>query len=111
MKKTIVLIPFIVLILAISCTKDTTSNCATTPYKYSSDISIILNAKCNTSGCHNASAAGGLNLTSYAAVKEHSSHIRDEINKGSMPKAGSPALTADEKTKIFSWIDACSPNN
>lgn len=110
--KKISLATFIISILFIwSCTKDSTINCGTTTFKYSTDISPIITAKCNTSGCHNSSAAGGLNFTTYASVKEHSSHIRDEVNKGSMPKAGSPALSTDEKTKLFSWIDACAPNN
>jgi uncharacterized membrane protein len=94
-----------------SCTKDSTSNCGSTTFKYSTDISPIITAKCNTSGCHNSSAAGGLNFTTYASVKQNSSRIRNAVNNGSMPKAGSPAITADEKTKLFSWIDACSPDN
>lgn len=99
------------LILVYSCTKDTTSSCGTTTYKYSTDISVIMTSKCNQSGCHNVQQGDVPNLLTYANVKEHSSHILSEINSGRMPKSGSPALTTDEKGKIVSWINACSPNN
>lgn len=111
MKKTLLAIAMVTLITVLSCTKDTTSNCGTTTYKYTTDISVVLNNKCNTSGCHNSSAAGGLNLTNYNSVKDKSSNIRTKVNNNSMPPAGSPALTTDERNKLFSWIDACSPNN
>lgn len=111
MKKIVFAVSIVSLVTILSCTKDTTSNCGTTTFKYSSDISVVLNNKCNTSGCHNASAAGGINLTTYTTVKDKSSNIRTRVNNNTMPPAGSPALTADEKTKLFSWIDACSPNN
>lgn len=111
MKKTQIAIFAACLGLIWSCTKDTTSACGTTTYKYSTEISVILNNKCNTSGCHDASAAGGHDLRTYTLVKQYSSHVLEEINAGRMPKSGSPALTTDEKAKIISWIGACSPNN
>lgn len=110
-KNTILFAALTIILLTWSCTKDTTTSCGTTTYKYSTDISPILTNKCNTSGCHNSSAAGGTNLTTYALVKEHNAHVLAEINASRMPKAGSPALTADEKSKIISWIGACCPNN
>lgn len=111
MKKPFLSVFILSLVVIFSCTKDSTSNCGTTTYKYSTEISVILTTKCNTSGCHNATAAGGLNLTAYSTVYEHRDHILEQINAGRMPQSGSPQLTTDEKTKIVSWLNACAPNN
>lgn len=111
MKKIITAIAIVSIVTILSCTKDTTSNCGTTTFKYSTDISVVLNNKCNTSGCHNSSAAGGLNLTNYNTVRDKSPNISNRVNTNSMPPAGSPALTLDEKNQLSSWIGACSPNN
>lgn len=95
----------------VSCSKDSTTNCGTTTISYSGYIAPLMTVNCATSGCHNStSKADGIDLSSYAGVKEHASHVYEAINNGSMPKGGSK-LPDSTIAKVKSWVDACAPNN
>ncbi len=85
--------------------------------KFSSDVLPVMNANCNTTGCHNTiSAANGIILDTYAGVKAQTSNGRlmGSINQKSgfsaMPK-GASKLPTCSITKIQQWINSGTPNN
>lgn len=85
-------------------------DCTTVAAKFSADIAPIMSGKCATSGCHNATAAGGVILQTYAQI----SAAKDRINvrcvvQKSMPPSG--PLPLSEINKLKCWIDAGAPNN
>jgi hypothetical protein len=85
--------------------------------KFSSDVLPVMNANCNTSGCHNTtSASSGVILDTYAGVKAQiaNGRLMGSINQtGSfsvMPKGGGK-LNSCAITKIQQWINSGNPNN
>ncbi len=85
--------------------------------KFSSDVLPVMNASCNSSGCHNtSSAAAGVILDTYAGIKNQATNGRlmGSINQtsgySSMPKGGAK-LNSCTLTKIQQWINDGTPNN
>lgn len=85
--------------------------------KFSSEVLPIMNANCNTSGCHSTtSAASGVILDTYAGVKAQASNGRlmGSMNQtgsySAMPK-GAGKLNSCTLTKIQQWINSGTPNN
>jgi hypothetical protein len=85
--------------------------------KFSSDVLPVMNASCNSGGCHNtASAGGGVILDTYNGVKTQAANGRltGTINQtGSyspMPKGGAK-LNSCTIAKIQQWINSGTPNN
>ncbi len=76
------------------------------PVCYDTDVQPILTNKCALSGCHDVTAAGGLNLTSYNTFtsSKEKNEILEVIKEGEMPPAGKVPLTNDEKKIIYRWI-------
>lgn len=87
-----------------------TLNCSTVSKSFSADINPIVQAFCNTSGCH---AAGSLNgpgqLTNYNEVFTNRVAIRAAISSGTMPQGST--LTTAQKNSFLCWIDSGAPNN
>ena len=103
----------------ISCKKDKvpepflSANCPDTVF-YQTKIKTIIDVNCSTSGCHDASSAGGLNLQTHAQVSARASDIlkaiRHEGGISNMPQ-GAPKL-ADSLANHFScWINQGKLNN
>ena len=89
----------------------TNLDCTTVSAKYSTDIAPIMQTKCATSGCHNASSsAAGIVLQTHAQVASKANQIKQAciVNK-SMPPAG--PLPIAEQNAIQCWINAGTPNN
>ena len=89
----------------------TNLDCANVSAKYSTDIAPIIQTKCATAGCHNASSsAAGIVLQTHAQVAAKANQIRQEciVNK-TMPPAG--PLPIAEQNAIQCWINAGTPNN
>lgn len=85
--------------------------------KYATEVLPVMNASCNTSGCHNTvDAAGGVILDTYNGVKAQAMNGRlmDSINHNSnyaaMPK-GAAKLGNCTLIKIQQWINSGIPNN
>jgi hypothetical protein len=85
--------------------------------KFSSDVLPIMNASCNSGGCHNtASAGGGVILDTYNGVKTQAANGRlmGSMNQtgsySAMPK-GAGKLNSCTLTKIQQWINSGTPNN
>lgn len=85
--------------------------------KFSSDVLPVMNASCNTSGCHNiTSAAGGIILDTYNGVKTQSinGRLMGSMNQtggySAMPR-GAAKLNSCILIKIQQWINSGTPNN
>ena len=85
--------------------------------KFSADVLPVMNASCNTSGCHGTtSAAGGVILDTYAGVKAQivNGRLMGSINQtgsfSAMPR-GAAKLNSCLITKIQQWINSGIPNN
>ena len=64
------------------------ADCSAAPAKYSTDISIIMQNKCATSGCHDAAgSAGGTVLENYTQVAAKATAINQRciVNKDMPP--------------------------
>lgn len=91
--------------------------CDTTTATYSTDIKPIIDAKCATSGCHDAGGAGGGYIfTTYAGfmVAVNSGKLLGSINWSSgyvaMPQA-LPKLDQCDIDKITRWVNLGAANN
>jgi hypothetical protein len=101
MNKTIFSIFMVTIVIGLSffqigCYKDNKetmypTSCDTSNVTWNKDIKPIITNSCSISGCHNAAAAGGYNLSSYAGVKTMVDNNRflAVIENGSMPKLSS----------------------
>ncbi len=102
-----------VLSTLIACKKnseDYVPTCGSTTPSFASSVNPLIQSRCSTSGCHNtATHAGGHDLTTYALISDHKTHIYDEVASGSMPEGSS--LTSAQKDTILCWINAGAPNN
>lgn len=84
---------------------------------YNNDIQLLLNASCNSSGCHNtASAVAGVILDTYTGVKNQALNgrllgsIKQASGYAAMPR-GAGKLNSCSISKIQSWVNAGAPNN
>jgi hypothetical protein len=99
-------------LMQMGCYKDnkesmfpTTGICDTTNVTWGKDIQAIVNTSCAISGCHNAAASGGYNLSNFAGVKMMVDNKRfvAVLELGTMPK-GAPPLDTCTINKVRSWI-------
>ncbi len=92
-------------------TTPTQTFCDSANVKFSADINPIIQTKCAVLGCHNASAAGGVNfIPGYSAID--TARIRARVLDGNpsyMPP-GIP-LPLTERKKIECWLKEGAPNN
>lgn len=124
--KKFLIIPALLLITIFACKKEDAiaepepivipTTCEdTTTYTYNTDIQSILVAHCSDAGCHNPSSArNGLNVHSYASVKNSINktssnflkRIKREAGVNPMPPTGSSksALSSSQVSKIACWI-------
>jgi hypothetical protein len=96
-----------------SCYKDnkasmypSSATCDTTTVTWTSDIQPLVNNSCATSGCHDASGAGGYALNNYAGVKtmvDNQRFITVMVN-GTMPRGGA-TMDACSINKVRAWIN------
>ena len=109
---------FLLAAMIASCTPEgdlTTYDCSSTAPTYTAIIKPVLDAKCATSGCHNASSAkSGFDLSTYATCKTASEDaafrgaIQHISGFSNMPRGGDKL---DEPTvKIIScWVQNGAP--
>ena len=93
----------------VSCTKTDTvavMDCTGVAPTYTNDIKAIMTANCTLSGCHNSSASGGYNFTTYSVCKNAKDKIVGAVQHVSgyqqMPKGKSKLDDATVK-KITCW--------
>jgi len=102
-----------------SCMKDKvplsalTTDCPDT-ISFQSTIYPMINANCNTSGCHDASSAGGYNLTAHAQISQNADRILQTIRHvsgvKSMPQ-GQAKLGDTVAIQLNCWILQGKLNN
>lgn len=87
-----------------------TLDCGTISAKFGTDVNPIIQSKCATSGCHDASASGGYAFRNYSEISAAKDAILSSavVNK-SMPQDG--PLSLDERSKIKCWIDGGALDN
>lgn len=113
MKGKIFLGVFAVLYTIFACTKDKTlepdpidPNCPTT-ISFASDVKPLIDVNCVTSGCHDASGAGGYNFSTYSAVAANGELIVNVISWDTgfspMPQGGDK-LPDSLIQKIKCWV-------
>lgn len=111
-------ISVLILVVVISCTKNSettngntnNNNTCTGTKSFSTDVSPIIQSVCAVSGCHNTGSTNGPGpLTNYQQVFNARVTIRAAVVAGTMPKNSS--LSANEKSAIICWIDNGATNN
>jgi hypothetical protein len=78
---------------------------------YENGVKDIINLTCATAGCH---LSGGDGTGDYSTYQKMQVWLTDEffekvILDGSMPPAGNPGLTDDERETLQCWIEANYP--
>jgi len=85
-------------------------DCSTVPKSFTTNVNPIIQAFCNTAGCHAAGSTNGPGpLTNYTEVFNARVLIRPAISSGLLPKVGT--LTTAQKNSFLCWIDSGAPNN
>ncbi|MEO7034824.1 MAG: hypothetical protein ABI548_13025 [Polyangiaceae bacterium] len=91
-----------------TCSIDAPNECVDASLSYDGGIGALLTERC--SPCH---AAGGeeatLLLTDYDHVSRQLMGIGSQLVTCSMPLAGSPQLSADERNQILGWLSCGAP--
>ncbi len=82
----------------------------TSSVSYAAKVKPIIEGKCATSGCHDATAAGNVKLTTYTEVfaKKDRIKVRSIVEK-TMPTAG--PLSSTEISTLQRWLDQGAQNN
>jgi uncharacterized membrane protein len=85
-------------------------DCSTVNASFSQSVLPLITTKCATSGCHNASAAGGVVLQNYDQINAKADRIKQRvIVERTMPPGGGPTL--DQANIISCWITNGKLNN
>lgn len=85
-------------------------DCSTINAKFAANVQPLISTKCAISGCHDATASGGLIFQNYSQI----SSAKDRINtravvEKTMPVSG--PLQPSEINIIKCWIESGAPNN
>jgi uncharacterized membrane protein len=89
---------------------NTAVDCNTISAKFSADVAPIISSQCATSGCHNATAAGGIVLQTHAQISAAKARIQTRaLTEKTMPPSG--PLPAAQVNAIQCWINSGAPNN
>ncbi|MBN8701425.1 MAG: hypothetical protein J0M08_00005 [Bacteroidetes bacterium] len=101
------------LVIHNSCKKDEYKNldCSTINSSYKSDIKPIIDANCNSGGCHNSGSSYG-DFTTYKGLLSKSNNgslNRHVLVDKKMPP--SKPLSLDDRKKIKCWINSGSLND
>jgi len=82
----------------------------TSSVSYAALVKPLIDSKCATSECHDATASGNVKLTNYAEVFAKKDRIRaTSIDQKTMPKSG--PLSSTEISTLQRWLDQGAQNN
>lgn len=115
MKGMIFLTALLVLVGVLACKKDQTppAECVDV-VSFAADVAPIIEVNCSTSGCHDATASGGINLLSYVGVEANATRILNVISHdaGFVPMPlGGDKLADSLIQKVDCWIRQGKMNN
>jgi len=81
----------------------------TSTVSYTSLVKPLIDSKCATSGCHDASAAGGVKLTTYSELFAKKDRVKvRSIEQKDMPSSG---LSSSDISILQRWLDQGAKNN
>jgi hypothetical protein len=126
-KSTVIVLMVITCFVAVNCTKDnvedatadsgiSTKTCEERNVSFQSDIEPYISATCAVSGCHNASAAAGINLIGYDKIANEASFarfmgsIKHEAGYDKMP-IGNAKTSTEMIAQLECWIASGTKNN
>lgn len=106
---------FCLLFFVVACKKDKASvfTC-TDEVSFSQEVKPLIDLNCSTSGCHDASAAGGYEFKDHASISTASDRIISAINhdSGTSPMPVGAAKLPDSLIKIVvCWSSAGKLDN
>ena len=114
LKKMISVVAGLGLFMVFSCGEDTepeaSSGSGSTPTY--ADVKLTLDNSCATSGCHDSSAAGGVDLRTESDAEAHAARSLIRINGGTMPSGGDPAAvsyfndTSGAKAALIRYLES-----
>ncbi|MES1175827.1 MAG: hypothetical protein ABUL62_16010 [Myxococcales bacterium] len=91
-----------------ACPEPVQVGCPTDALRYDTGIGDLLDERC--SPCH---ARGGVEATRLLTDYDHAFGLRmsiaNQLVTCSMPQAGSPPLTVDERQQILDWLTCGAP--
>lgn len=108
MKGKILFAALTVILIVMACKKDQTvkPECFDS-VSYANDVKPLMELNCSTAGCHDASAAGGYNLSTYSSVSANADRILNVLNHNAgytpMPMGGNK-LADSLIQKVECWV-------
>lgn len=74
-------------------------------------MQALIQNKCSGNDCHSTGGQGSVHWTlgPYNDIKQHFDHMYEAVKSGSMPKAGSAPLTAEELDRFECWHQSGYP--
>jgi uncharacterized membrane protein len=85
-------------------------DCTTVQATFSANVAPLVSSKCAVSGCHDATASGGLIFQNYGQINAANDRINIRvIMEKTMPPTG--PLSPSEINILKCWIQSGAPNN
>lgn len=117
MKKYLLLVVLGGVLVFLSCKKDkalTSQTECSNEVSFATDVKPIIELNCSTSGCHDASGAGGYNLSTYTGISINADAVYQAMNHDSgfqpMPLGGNK-LPDSTIQNIYCWIQQGKKDN
>ena len=87
-----------------------TNNCSSLNVSFIAEVNPIIQTKCATVGCHDATSANkGGPFTNYNLIKDKAFNIKAQVASRSMPQGSS--LSASQIQLISCWVNNGALNN
>lgn len=87
-----------------------TVDCTTVSSSFKDDVKTIIDIKCATAGCHDATASGGFIFQNYTQINSAKDRIKAQaVVLKTMPQSG--PLPTSEINILKCWIESGAPNN
>lgn len=113
-KKTLMVMLLLAMVAAHGCYYENAGlepiDCTNVQPKFSTDVLPLIQSRCATANCHDASASGGIILQNYTQVFT----VKDRIKTRAVVQKTMPVFTplnAAETATLKCWIDNGAINN
>lgn len=103
----------VVITVSVGCAEDVVEpmgdDCTGTKYTYTTEIKMIMDTNCASSGCHNGENSLS-DYSTYQGVYKDRSKLKNGITIGIEQVTGGRArLTSAEQQMLWCWINAGAP--